>query len=448
MRSYVEFTARRDVFGPLHRLLPDTPAHRWPAAATRPAASPLSLKASGVVPRLRAVLPTSAGDAMPPTTEKVVPTSFNLEELVVFLQLYDAVGSDDGQLLLHLMTEVHRQLLMYATAHRRAAETQKAAMHDGRDGRNTSATDMMSSPSLPLPALLFTMSSLGLVEEAVLDLVTSALPTSESMPVRRGLLYRELPHYSTAELITLTIALHRFGHSQQPSMKATTKALRVSLYNKSVAAGAFHRIMKDIKKRLDRSAGAATHYSAGTDAPEQQLPATVASDNDGSGASDTNGVRMLQTQVELPSLVLQMQCPLFLLLEALTAASLTIYRRADVVSFLSDLIATTAVIELSHTLPSGSDDTHCAPRAAAARTQASETQEYVVFVAHQLLRAAKLTEEMELPQPLLLGVFAWCCTLTGKGVVVDGGEAGAVPSDRVAFYDHVTADLIKVNRSD
>ncbi|KPA81672.1 hypothetical protein ABB37_03981 [Leptomonas pyrrhocoris] len=444
MRNYVEFTARRDVFGPLRHYLP-------------PAVSSAATRASGAAaPRFRLVpsttAPVTADPSALPTAKDEGVQAFRLADLIVFLQLYDSVDADDGQLLVQLMTEVHRQLFAYALAQKSTADapgtnsrnptSAEQAKNNTDNCRSRDRGDQLSKPVvyLPLPALLFTMSSLGLVEEAVLELVTTAAASTDGSRARRGLLYRQLPLYSSEELITLLIALHRFGHSQQPSMKAVTKTLRASLYNPATAASSFHRIMKGIKKRTQRTAG-----TANAEAVEAQLPKLRVEGDDES--AEVNVVRTLQSHVELQSLVVQLHSPLFLLLEALTAAAMTVYRRSDVISFLSDWIAVTAVMELAAALRCPGSGRSVLSSSTSHRVQ-EEAQEYVLFVAHQLLRAAKLTEEMELPQPVLSAVFAWSCTLSGKGVVVDGGEDSKVPSERVAFYDHVTADLIKAKRTD
>lgn len=458
-RNFVDFAARRDVLGPLRQRLPAAPAS---LGASLPRAAPslsTSTGMNGSMARLRVVSSPVSPTAPVAKPETVAMRPFTLEELVVFLQLYDAVSANDGQLLVQLMADVHRKLLAYAAVHSAAATaavTSSAPLRAPNSLASSAKTTeeekkaersvvnnvgQASPPPTPFPALLFTLSSLGLVEEAVLDLITSAAPVNGS-PARRGLLYRQLPQYSAVELVTLLIALHRFGHHQQPSMKAVTKALRASLYNKATAAGAFHRQMKELKKRLYRSRDAGS---------EEAIPSEASLSNDAGNGKD-NAVWAIQTRVELQLLVLQLQCPLFLLLEALTASSLTVHRRTDVIIFLSDLIAVTAVLEL--TQAPHSQDTTTATEAdgsfdhSARGSQEESSQEYILSVAHQLLRAAKLTEEMELPQPLLSEVFAWSCTRSSKGVIVDGGEDSDVPSDRLAFYDHVTADLIKVNRAD
>ncbi|KPI90584.1 hypothetical protein ABL78_0344 [Leptomonas seymouri] len=458
-RNYVEFTARRDIFGPLrHRLPAAAPSHL--SRMLPHTASSVPTRVSGAAtPRLRVVPSTeiavTVSPSDPPMLEGEAEKTFGLSDLVVFLQLYDSVNADDGQLLLQLMAEVHRQLFAYAAEQKAAANApghspqppicseNTRKMADKRSRSSSRVTKPVAQ--LPLPALLFTMSSLGIVEEAVLDLVTSAAAISDRSPARGGLLYRQLPLYSTEELLMLIIALHRFGHRQQPSMKAVTKALRASLYNKSTAANSFHRIMRDIKKRMHRTAGSVNRHTTGLEAAEKH-----ASEEYTGGDAEISGgspVRIIQSRAELQPLVLQMRSPLFLLLEALTATTLTVYRRTDVISFLSDLISVTAVMELSQVLFSARGHRSTFSSTPSHRQQ-EDAQEYVLFVAHQLLRAAKLTEEMELPQPLLSKVFAWSCTVSGKGVVVEGGEDSEVPSDRVAFYDHVTADLIKANRTD
>lgn len=72
------------------------------------------------------------------------------------------------------------------------------------------------------------------------------------------------------------------------------------------------------------------------------------------------------------------------------------------------------------------------------------------MLSHLLWTAVQRVEQMELPQPLLAAALQIVLQLTGKGLLVDGGEdvaEGGVESNRVAFYDHVTADLIKINKA-
>lgn len=73
------------------------------------------------------------------------------------------------------------------------------------------------------------------------------------------------------------------------------------------------------------------------------------------------------------------------------------------------------------------------------------------IISHLLRTAVHRTEQMEIPQPLLATVLQLVLPLTKKGILTDGGEdvsATGVESCRLAFYDHVTADLIKINRAD
>lgn len=432
-KGFAEFSTRRDVLGPLRGLLPP-PATMSGGGSANPASRQ----------RFRLVPVVGSGPIAPPRGPPMTAAAdFSLSDLVLFLRLYDSANVEDGQLLMQLMNEIRRQLFALAEAAADAAAARGGSSapsvagvtvgeHD-QEAANRGVKGISQVPSaslLPLPAMLYTMSSLGIVEEAVLDVVTSCA-VHDGACGRRGLLYSQLRLYSVADLLQLLVALHRFGHQQQPSTKAVAKALRASLYSTPTNASRFHRRARSLKKAL---AARPRTPSSG----EGRVGATAA-------VADTGGVAaMIAADKELSSLAFGLECPLFLLLEALTATATTVHRRTDVVAFLSDLIAVTAVTELMTAVhesrgrrsPAGCEDL------------ALEAQGFVFAVSHQLLRAAKLTECMELPQILLSNVFAWSTTLSGRGVVVDGGEDRAVPSDRVAYYDHVTADLIKANSAE
>lgn len=421
--------------------------HRTPTSLTEASRRTKSSSSTSDTPLLRVIpAPATARAAPPPPaeTDDAPARPFTLAELTVFLQLYDAVEGDEGHVLAQLLAEVQRRLADLATA-RDGGPQKNEQPQDTREHRSSGNTSENAAAPLPLPALLFTMSSLGVVEEAALDLITSAVPVDSTSRARRGLLYRQLPMYSAEELVMLLIALHRFGHAMQPSMKAVVKALRAAQYNTAVASGRFHRIMRAVKKGLRREQSLARDtvegLAGGVAASAPDSPPATAGD-------DGSMVRVIQQDAELQSAVLALRCPLFLLLEALTALSLTVHRRNDVVSFLSDWIAVTGVMELATVMRDDSVAPSSSSSEPLAASQRDADRAYVLLVAHQLLRAAKLTEEMDQPQPLLSEAFAWSSTLSSSGVVVDGGEAAEVPSDRVAFYDHVTADLVKLNRTD
>ncbi|GET93658.1 hypothetical protein, conserved [Leishmania tarentolae] len=433
VKGYVEFSARRDVFGPLRGLLPP-PAMSSGGISANPAARQ----------RFRVVPVTSGDDVLfPDSPQMTAAGNFSISELVLFLRLYDSTNIEDGQLLVQMMSEIRRQLFSLAEAAADAAVTTAGSStpsvgssttnEDDGEGQSRCVKGISQAPGgslLPLPAMLYTMSSLGIVEEDVLDVVTSCAMYNGTRR-RRGLLYSQLCFYSVADLLQLLVALHRFGHQQHSSTKTVTKALRASLYSSSTTASRFHRHVKLLKKMIQSQSRAPS--------PGEGRISGAATDADTAGIAS-----MIAADEELRSLAFGLECPLFLLLEALTTTSTTVHRRADVVAFLSDLIAVTAVAELT-TAVQESRDSHSH---AGFKDLEREAQEFVLAVSHQLLRAAKLTECMELPQILLSHVFAWSTTLSGRGVVVDGGEDSTFPSDRVVYYDHVTADLIKANSAE
>ncbi|KAK7194053.1 hypothetical protein NESM_000318000 [Novymonas esmeraldas] len=425
-RAYVEFSAKSDVLGPLRNLLPAP--HNTPRGGCTEALAPRQ-RFRVVAPEAAAGAPRSTEGGSPPGASTAV--AFSLSDLVVLLQLYESVGAEDGQVLAQMMSEVHRQLLSAAATARVTASYTAEGNGDNSSGGGDVGPEtpvMDASPALPLPALLYTMSSLGIVEEAILDIVASAAPL-EGGQRRRGLLYAQLRAFSAVELLQLLVAFHRFGHSQQLSTKVVMAALRASMYRRETSVGLFHHAARRFKKAM----AAPTQHTQDTRSDRAAVEPSVKS-----------AAAVVAADPQLCALAFGLECPLYLLLEALTATVLTVHRRADVVAFLSDLIAVTAVVELTTAVAAGS-----APGAvSAAQPIGREAHEFVLAVSHQLLRAAKLTESMELPQPLLSEVFAWSTTLSGRGVVVDGGEDSAIPSDRVVYYDHVTADLVKMGRVD
>ncbi|CAJ1013065.1 hypothetical protein Q4I28_008378 [Leishmania naiffi] len=418
VRGYAQFSARHDVLGPLRSLLP------LPATSSGgSSANPASRQRFHIVPVV------GMNPAMPPPRlQRSATADFSLSDLVLFLQLYEGANMEDGKLLVQVMNEVRRQL--FALAETVARTTTDEGDLEAERGGVKGVLQTPSASPLPFPAMLYTMSSLGIVEEAVLDVVTSCAVRDDTHG-KLGLLYSQLRHYSVKELLQLLIALQRFGHQQQPATKALTKALRASLYDTSTTASRFHRRAGAFKKAL-----AARHQT-----PPPGEGRVNAAEVDG----DTGGViAMMVADKELGSLAFGLECPLFLLLEALTTTATTVHRRVDVVAFLSDLIAVTAAAELTTAV----QESCSLPVPAGPQEVTKEAQEFLFAVSHQLLRAAKLTEAMNLPQILLSEVFAWSTTLSGRGVMVDGGEDSPVPSDRVVYYDHVTADLIKASSAE
>ncbi|CAJ1038620.1 hypothetical protein Q4I30_008311 [Leishmania utingensis] len=418
-RGYAQFSARHDVLGPLRSLLP------LPATSSGgSSANPASRQRFHIVPvvGMNPLMPP------PPRLQRTATADFSLSDLVLFLQLYDSANMEDGKLLVQVMNEVRRQL--FALAETVARTTTGEGDLEAERGGVKGVLQTPSASPLPFPAMLYTMSSLGIVEEAVLDVVTSSALRDDTHG-KLGLLYSQLHHYSVKELLQLLIALQRFGHQQQPATKALTKALRASLYDTSTTASRFHRRARAFKKALA--------------ARRQTPPPGEGRVNAAEVDDDTGGViAMMAADEELGSLAFGLECPLFLLLEALTTTATTVHRRVDVVTFLSDLIAVTAAAELTTAV----QESRGLPVPAGPKEVTKEAQEFLFAVSHQLLRAAKLTEAMNLPQILLSEVFAWSTTLSGRGVIVNGGEDSAVPSDRVVYYDHVTADLIKASSAE
>lgn len=415
--SYISFSARRDVFGPLCSTLPDPPPH----LRSRVGSTPASVSERRNAARLRVVMRPSLGTSpaapSPLSCSTTTSNDFSLAELVIFLHLYLQIQHDDDDLLLRLIGAVHHHFF----------------------------SQELPIEAAPLPDLLYVLSSLGVSEERLIKLLThstnpppsargseghppnansfSAGTTAGSHP-SSGLLYHQLPLYSERELLLLLVSLHRFGLDQQPAQKAVVKMLRRRLYQSNSDASTFRNVMARLKKKRERE----SISIKGTEG------AAVVGNSGSSPASQSIASFLMASDALQPPLPAALRCPPRLLLDSLTALSLTAYRLPDVVVFLCDLIAITSIHSLA-VLEKG--DT------ADRKGGASENR---IQIPLQLLRAAKLAEVMQLPQPLLSEVFSWSADTSGKGVYTDGGEDSDIPSNRVAYYDHVTADLIKANR--
>lgn len=386
MQHRLAFDIRQLVLGPLKERLPlSTTILPW-SAPVDPAHS-FSNRGLRVIP-----------DDADATPRKLLPSqvdhslaTHSLEDLVIYLHLYHAVGYEDGALLMQLLEEVHR----FLTANLMTATT--TSMPRG--------THVL----LPLPSLLYAMSRLGIVEERLLQLVVQHRDTRTGEP---GLLYSQLPFYAMADHLQIIVALQRFGMQQDHAFERTVKALRHSTYSKQTPLGLFCKAMMHYERQrlvakpsaqsvksssLTHSANGLTGEPLGLHSQLQALPDLP------------DGLR--QASVEL-------------LIESLAALAASVHRRPDTVALVANVLAVTAF---------------------KSRSQEEVDRTGMVILGHQLLRAVKLCEVMQCEHTLLADVLGWTVTSAGSGVVVDGGEDAEVSSERRAYYDHVTADMVRLD---
>ncbi|CCW69975.1 unnamed protein product [Phytomonas sp. Hart1] len=344
---------------------------------------------------------TSAGSISSDTSRDWGITRFSLEDLIGFLELYHYVESEDGPLLGLLLHEVNQFLFGNVMP---LLETSGAESVRVR---------------LPLPQLLFILSELGITEERMLQAIVcrshEKLPPSHpGDPTTRGLLYANLPLYTTRDLVVLMVALHRFGLQQDYAFERTIKALKVRLWRSDSPEAHLRLTIKKMELNADSPLGRESR-----DGVANEL-----------GNSDNEPAdRWLR---HLPRLEKDLQCPLEVLVEAITALSVSVFRPRDVLALVANLLLVSAHAELKAVLGS-------------ALISPSEKKSTMLAISHQLHQAVHLYEEMNELQPLLAELLTWSCTVSEVGVLIDGEESAEIPSERRACYDHVTADLVKVN---
>lgn len=290
---------------------------------------------------------------------------FSMREILVFLRLYHAVESEDGVLLLQLLEELRRAVF----------KPQERHVDEARKGNG--------DENSVIPQLLLTLSELGLVEERVLEKLTTLGGCFLSR--------RQIFCYPECDLVRLLVAFHRFKLHHEPCFKATMKALRQKTLRSPLKS-----FLLGVRAQQDRNA-----LDEGT--------------NKGGIPSCMTGLTVNE------------------LLEALSAIALSLYRERAVVELLVATI-----------LAAVREDEEKFGNSISGEANAG-AKNLGVLRTLQIHRAAKICEQMEMAQPVLAHLLHRLSVSYG-GLIVDGGE-GPLNPERVGFYDFITADLVKVVRS-
>ncbi|RNF19599.1 hypothetical protein TcG_04180 [Trypanosoma cruzi] len=296
------------------------------------------------------------------------PTSsaiFSLREVVVFLELYNAMDCEDGGLLLRLLQELRR--IVFSTE--KEIRTENHVLREFEEG--------------VIPRLLLTLSSLGIVEEHVLQRIVAI---NDGSILSRA----KIARYPESDLIRLLVALNRFGLHHEPCFHVTAKTLRRnSLRNplKSFCRNA-------LNFRVDAAPIG--------DGERSRVPSSMA------------GLTMNE------------------LLEALTAIALSLCREREVVKLLAATIVTAVEDE---------EYMRCSTKEKAKTRE----EDLGLLRTLQVHRAAKVCEQMDMPQPSLAHLLHRLSIRYG-GLLADGGDVSLSP-ERVGFYDFITADLVKARCS-
>ncbi|EKF32651.1 hypothetical protein MOQ_003494 [Trypanosoma cruzi marinkellei] len=300
--------------------------------------------------------------------EDSFPTSsaiFSLHEIVVFLQLYNTMDCEDGELLLQLLGELRR--IVFSTGKK---------IHNGQHVLTKSEEDV-------IPQLLLTLSSLGIVEENVLQRIVG---------INNGsfLSRAKIARYPESDLIRLLVAFNRFGLHHEPCFHVTAKTLR----RKSLR----NPLKSFCRNALNCRADAAPLK----DVERSRVPSSMA------------GLTMNE------------------LLEALTAIALSLCREREVVELLAATIVT--AVEDEEDMRYSTNEK--------AKTREKELGLLRTLQVH---RAAKVCEQMDMAQPSLAHLLHRLSIRYG-GLLADGGDVSLSP-ERVGFYDFITADLVKARCS-
>ncbi|ORC90319.1 uncharacterized protein TM35_000081170 [Trypanosoma theileri] len=302
-----------------------------------------------------------------PGGEQQRPALLSMKEIAVFAELYHILECEDGVLLLQLMAEL--RCLVLTPVKRLAGETIPPS--EGGIGNAVSQ-------------LLLTLSSLGLVEERVLQRLTS--------PRGPFLSPAQLAHQAAGDLVRLLVAFHRFGLHHEPCFKAVVRVLK------------WRSLRNPLRSCVETVFAQSNGDVLGGGVPEADMvPVCMA------GLSVNN------------------------LLEAMAAIALSLHRERAVV----ELLAATVVAAVWN-------DERMFLDSAAGRVSAQHDH-VLVFRTVQVHRAAKTCEQMELGQASLAHLLHRL-SICYSGLLVNNGEDPLSP-ERVGFYDSVTADLVKVNRS-
>ncbi|KAH9577988.1 hypothetical protein LSM04_001858 [Trypanosoma melophagium] len=275
--------------------------------------------------------------------EQQRPALLSMGEIAVFAELYHALECEDGTLLLQLMAEL--RCLVLAPVKRLADKTMPPS-----EGDFGSA----------ISQLLLTLSSLGLVEERVLQSLTS--------PRGPFLSPAQLAHQDAGDLVRLLVAFHRFGLHHEPCFKMAVRAL---------------------KRRSLRG-------------PLRSCVETIFAQSNGDafrgGLAEADMVSACMARLTVNNL-----------LEAMAAIALSLHREKVVV----ELLAATVVV--------------------------------AVWNDERMSVDSATGRQMELGQVALANLLHRL-SICHSGLLVNSGEDPLSP-ERVGFYDPVTADLVKVNRS-
>lgn len=439
-----------------------------------PAAGPIAHPATGRggAPRLRVVpdeemmsMDQSAagvegGSSVDVTSSS--PISFSTKELFRFLAVYAIVESEDGMLLAQLMQALSRTWSAAspscsASPAPPTTQLKLRPQQQGSAGRYLSVLQDGTAAQF-----LYLFSELKVIDERLLE-VAIHVPdgneegnagTQKHQQRANGLLRRELPYYDVPQLLLLGPAMSRFGLQNHAVFRLVVKHFRQLQYGGATHATGSPSSLKDFGIQMSRVRKAF-----------HRLPYNVAEED-----LTSEMVPLLEAVANglPPSLQLNVRY-LPLLLEWLDALALSLHRHRGVVQCVSDLLAVNAVRLLSpacqqyqqaeggislwpavHLLFPGTETTSSSSSSRSSssiQTDVTASSSQELRVCEVLRLAVQRTEAMELPQSLLAIALHQCRIFSRKGLLVDGGEDAEVPSDRIAYYDHVTADLIKVNQA-
>ncbi|KAG8347705.1 hypothetical protein TRVL_01457 [Trypanosoma vivax] len=248
--------------------------------------------------------------------------------------------------------------------------------------------------TLPLGAvvsrLLLVSSSLGLAEEQVLQkLIDTNNPFLSSCQVARC---------RVADVVRLLVALHRFGFHHEPCYMVAVKVLKSKVLRGPLIPATRRALRKGVV---------------------------------GTPLHDDNKVKCLL--LHMTGILLSE------VLEALSGMALSLHREKVIVEFLAATVVATVCMEEVAEEREKEKESLARP----ARREGADNSEPVLAL--QVHRAAKLCEQMELPQPALAHVLQRL-VVRHRGLIVDGGEGDFDPQ-RTGFFDAVTADMVKVFRS-
>ncbi|EPY21007.1 hypothetical protein STCU_08734 [Strigomonas culicis] len=278
---------------------------------------------------------------------------------------------------------------------------------------------------LPLAPLLFMLSELSLIEEALLQHLTAAA-VDEHDPTNKTVLLAQLPYMEERELLLLLVSFHRFGLQNEHAFDHCVKRLRRLQWRSTPTPADADRVPSSTR---------ATYWKHLARVEKAQL-ASAARPAAGNDRVHTGTLLETLAGVPVPS---PLTLPVALLLEVLTALALSVHRRQDVVQMVVRLLVANVGLQFARLASDGPPSTR------AGSAPAAEEKEVLLIMARQVKRAIELCESMLYPQLLLVELFAELREATATGVLADGGEQADIPSDRVVYYDHVTADLVKLS---